>query len=405
MAQTGTNLFSKINISTSKNPLIINASEILGYLVAIPSQQHPSDLIDFRYKLMLAISLYSETVSNAGIDKLTLQQCQRIICDAVDDAIFTTQWGKTAQWDKASLANDAFPDRNTEKDLFYLLSQAQLSPEDNIDLLEFFYVILMLGYEGRFQTGDKKRLLGIKNELFRLIKQYRTTPVLSSTEPYKRRERPLKDAFNELDGQNSKITKQPQKESHKKQKKANIKPLSSSPLIQPKKKRTFNVVVIIAMFIIFICTFFLFAITQFSDTYDTQLSGLNNAYQLQQELEVNRDSLTEKMDILKNQPTQISKEYPSAKESKFIVEQITDWRIELGTFSKNMDTSNIVIPIENSGMIVNKEEKDNSVTLYLTFNGSKSEADLLKESIEAELKLLVTLIDLNPKKKKAPDVP
>ncbi len=402
MAQSGANLFSKINISTSRNPLITHASEILGYFVAIPSQQYPNDLVEFRYKLMLAISLYSEQITHAGTDEARLEQCQRVICDAIDEAILTTQWGKDANWKENTLAKEAFPNRNTEKDLFYLLSQAQLSPEENIDLLEFFYVIIMLGYDGRFRNGDKKRLLGIKNELFRLIKQYRSTPVLSSTEPHKKRERPLNEVLDELPKQKQHTEK---KKNNKQTNTAEIKPLSSSPLIQHKKERSFNVVVLGALFIILLSIFFLFIISQFSDTYELDNINSNNRLQIQQNLQAEREALEEEMDALKYQQNQLSHEYPSAKQSDFIVEHITDWRLELGTFQSDTEINNIIIPIENSGMIVHQEQGDEGVTLYLTLNSSKSEAEILKQSLETELKVTVSLIQINPKMKKAPEVP
>jgi type VI secretion system protein ImpK len=94
----------------------------------------------------------------------------------LDETISTTPWGGGGQWHGKSLLvrfhNEAF---GGEK-FFLLLKRAKEKPHETIDLLELMYVILALGFVGRYAKRAQGELWDVREDLYRTILLTRGEP-------------------------------------------------------------------------------------------------------------------------------------------------------------------------------------------------------------------------------------
>ena len=97
------------------------------------------------------------------------------LCTLIDEAVSSTPWGGSAQWMKQSLLVTFYRETGGGEKFFLLLNKMGEQPGANIDLLEFFYACLALGFEGRFRVieGGKAQLEQTRERLFELIRRQR----------------------------------------------------------------------------------------------------------------------------------------------------------------------------------------------------------------------------------------
>jgi type VI secretion system protein ImpK len=97
------------------------------------------------------------------------------LCVTLDDIITNTAWGSQGAWDKYSLLV-SFNQASISRDSFFIILERLISdPEHYIDLMEFMYICLSLGFKGHYNhsTFDHEQLEQIINALYKRIRAYR----------------------------------------------------------------------------------------------------------------------------------------------------------------------------------------------------------------------------------------
>jgi len=97
------------------------------------------------------------------------------MCATLDDVVLNTPWGGQSSWGLQSMVG-TFHRETVGGDRFYdLLARLEKEPGQNIDMLEFLYMCMSLGFEGRLrveQVGSEKHLQ-IRGALARIIRAQR----------------------------------------------------------------------------------------------------------------------------------------------------------------------------------------------------------------------------------------
>jgi type VI secretion system protein ImpK len=97
------------------------------------------------------------------------------LCVTLDDIIANTPWGCQGQWEPYSLLV-SFNQASISRDSFFIILERLISdPEHYIDLMEFMYICLSLGFKGHYNhsTFDHEQLEQIINALYKRIRAYR----------------------------------------------------------------------------------------------------------------------------------------------------------------------------------------------------------------------------------------
>jgi type VI secretion system protein ImpK len=139
------------------NALVAAANPILISVPRIRAMVRHSDPTALRDQLLERISRFEKVARNRGASADDIMIARYALCTLVDDAVAATPWGGTAQWANRSLLVTLHQETWGGEKFFQILNKLAEMPAAKIDLLEFFYVCLALGFEGRFRIAENGR--------------------------------------------------------------------------------------------------------------------------------------------------------------------------------------------------------------------------------------------------------
>ena len=157
------------------NKLNASASNLFSLISRIRNQAQHSNPDNLRKSVVSEIQKFENTSLATGADKKEIRVARYVICATVDDVILNTPWGGDSSWGMQSMVG-TFHKETVGGDRFYdLLNKLQEDPAKNINLLEFIYMCLSLGFEGRLRVekGGKDKHTQIRYQLSIVIRRQR----------------------------------------------------------------------------------------------------------------------------------------------------------------------------------------------------------------------------------------
>jgi len=151
------------------NPLIEAANPILAAVPQIRHALRHPDPAGLRARLREQIDAFERNALAAGIDADVLQSARFALCALLDDSAAATPWGRN--W--ASLVGEIHGESNGADKFFSVLEQLLSRRTADTELLQFFYVCLALGFEGRYRSGEggRQALTQARTRLYEAIEQ------------------------------------------------------------------------------------------------------------------------------------------------------------------------------------------------------------------------------------------
>ncbi len=182
------------------NGLLELATPLLSVLLSIPRQDKPMDLKSFRLQLRDLLHDFKIRSITYDYHPSVVEKSTYVLCVAIDEAIAYTKWGKEGGWVNHSLLSSMFTQRNGGEIFFVLLDKACQQPKLLIDFIELVYILLLLGFKGKFSDTDQNELSEIKAYVYKLIEHYYKDSKVSLLEP-----EPVKVAVQPFIGLNYKF--------------------------------------------------------------------------------------------------------------------------------------------------------------------------------------------------------
>ncbi len=156
------------------NPLVDVAGYLfstLGKLKHLKSYPHLNTL---QKELTAEINSFQETAEAKGYRSEYTLVSRYALCATFDDVIASTPWGGQGQWDGYSLLS-VFNSEGAQQERFFLILERIIKePALYIDVMEFMYICLSLGYKGNYRTtgSDDNQLEKITHSLYKRICAY-----------------------------------------------------------------------------------------------------------------------------------------------------------------------------------------------------------------------------------------
>lgn len=164
------------NIRLYNNGLLELAMPIISILLSIPRQDKPFNLRSFRMQLLDLLRDFKSSSISYDYHPSVVEKATYVLCVALDEAITHTSWGKDGGWVNHSLLSSMFTQRNGGEIFFVLLDKACQQPKLLIDFIELVYILLLLGFKGKYSDTDQNELYEIKSYVFSLIEHYYQDP-------------------------------------------------------------------------------------------------------------------------------------------------------------------------------------------------------------------------------------
>jgi type VI secretion system protein ImpK len=167
------------NLSTlgGLNSLVAMANPILGAVPQIRRALKHPDPAALRASLRDQIESFETSAMSAEIPDATVIPVVYALCALLDESAAATPWG--GDWIEKGLLQELRGVTDGGEGFFKLLDEMSIDPETNADLLEFFYICLALGFEGRYRSaeGGRQALEQVRNSLYATISRRRPRPV------------------------------------------------------------------------------------------------------------------------------------------------------------------------------------------------------------------------------------
>lgn len=151
------------------NRIVEAANPILAVVPQIRHALRHPDPASLRARLREQIDAFERNGRAAGVDAAQLTQAERALCALLDDAATATPWGR--DWARGGLLAEARGETGAGDEFFAQLDGMLAAPAAHIELLEFCYICLALGFEGRYRSGEggRQALAQIRRRLFETL--------------------------------------------------------------------------------------------------------------------------------------------------------------------------------------------------------------------------------------------
>jgi len=157
------------------NPLVDHSYTLLLLATALRNSVSQQDIGTLRADLIQQVRLFEDGSRASGIDQETTLTARYILCTFLDENIMSTPWGSESNWGSQTLLS-TFHNENWGGEKFFLvLDKLKPDPATNLHILEFIYLCLLFGFQGRFGVvdGGASSLMTVQDELYRTISRQR----------------------------------------------------------------------------------------------------------------------------------------------------------------------------------------------------------------------------------------
>jgi type VI secretion system protein ImpK len=153
------------------NALVAAANPVLAVVPQIRHALRHPDPDGLRAGLRESLDAFERDARAAGGGEDSFTSASYALCALLDESAASTPWG--AGWATAGLLAERHADSNGGEKFFELLESLCGDPAANLALLEFFYVCLALGFEGRYRdaANGREELAALRARLLEQIRQ------------------------------------------------------------------------------------------------------------------------------------------------------------------------------------------------------------------------------------------
>ena len=160
---------------TGMNRLNATAATLFALISRIRNRAQHMEPDTLRRNVVAEVRAFESRAIAAGIDPQQVKVARYSICATIDDVVLNTPWGEQSNWAMQSMVG-TFHKETVGGDRFYdVLARLEKDPPNNIELLEFMYMCLSLGFDGRLRVeqGGVDKHLRIREGLARIIRAQR----------------------------------------------------------------------------------------------------------------------------------------------------------------------------------------------------------------------------------------
>jgi type VI secretion system protein ImpK len=170
-----TEVGDRSTVASGLNPILVAANPLLDVVPQLrmsPTHPNPAGL---RESLARGIREFEARTKAAGIPHDKVIAARYALCTLIDETASGTPWGASGAWAQRGLLVLFHNETSGGEKFFQLLGRLAEDPHANLDILEFMYVCLQLGLEGRYRVmeGGQRALEMVRQRLFELIRKQR----------------------------------------------------------------------------------------------------------------------------------------------------------------------------------------------------------------------------------------
>jgi type VI secretion system protein ImpK len=162
-------------VTSGLNPLVAAANPLFNTIPQLRSSiEHPNPSA-LRDGLAQGIRKFEAQARAGGVSSEHVVAARYALCTLIDETAGSTPWGSSGAWAQKGLLALFHNEVGGGEKFFQLLGRLAENPQANLHLLEFMYVCLELGLEGRYRVaeGGLRQLDAVRQRLLSIIRKQR----------------------------------------------------------------------------------------------------------------------------------------------------------------------------------------------------------------------------------------
>lgn len=159
-----------------KNILLECASTTLHCAGRFRHKDRGAELEDnFKEQIITSFDQFERMTFERQIPATQVQQAKYALAAFLDELVLSSSWPGRNQWMGTPLQLEFFGEHLAGEGFFKRLNELRQNPQENIQVLEVYYVCLQLGFEGMYRLRGLEQLLALQVDLRSQIEMIRGT--------------------------------------------------------------------------------------------------------------------------------------------------------------------------------------------------------------------------------------
>jgi type VI secretion system protein ImpK len=162
-------------MTASVNPLVAAAAPLLAAGPRVRTTARHPNPAGLKDALADGVRKFEAQARAQGLSNEQVVAGRYILCTFLDECAASTPWGGAGAWSAQSLLVQFHNETWGGEKVYQLMSKLAENVDANRNLLELLYVVLALGFEGRYRVLDNGRaqLDSVRERLVQMLRQSR----------------------------------------------------------------------------------------------------------------------------------------------------------------------------------------------------------------------------------------
>ncbi len=165
----------ELSVGPGLNQLEAAGARLLSLASHLRTATSEPDLRELRNRIVKQLKQFQEDATRAGYSSDVIRYAHYTLCAFLDEVVLGTPWGGRSRWQEKSLLSTFHRETWGGEQVFRIIEKVKRDSASNIDLLEFLYVVLGLGFEGAHGAAPdgREKLERVRDSLFEAIRNQR----------------------------------------------------------------------------------------------------------------------------------------------------------------------------------------------------------------------------------------
>ncbi|MDN5850427.1 MAG: type IVB secretion system protein IcmH/DotU [Nitrococcus sp.] len=157
------------------NPLVKAAAALLLLAAGLRRSREHGDVAGLHERVVREVKAFERQAVESNVGPESVMAARYGLCTYIDEAVMNTPWGGHSLWASRPLLLTFHNDTAGGEKFFQMVERVLADREPRCELIEFFYVCLALGFEGKFRISDsgRKALAETRERLYARIRTWR----------------------------------------------------------------------------------------------------------------------------------------------------------------------------------------------------------------------------------------
>lgn len=137
------------------NPMNAAAASLFALVGRIRNRAQHNNPDALRAAVVREIQMFESGALQAQVPAQQVKIARYAVCATIDDVVLNTPWGGRSVWAQQSMVGTFHKETHGGDRFYELLARLEKEPQTNLWLLEFIFMCLSLGFEGRLRVEDR----------------------------------------------------------------------------------------------------------------------------------------------------------------------------------------------------------------------------------------------------------